>query len=244
MAFKSVEEFNEDRYRNLFRLTDDKESVDVIFLYQSKKDMLVADVHYVKSSEYSGYVHCIGQGCPACKKGIRVQTKLFIPIYNISKDAIEFWDRSMNQGFVSQLDRDIFDKFPNPSEYVFKITRHGEYRDTATRYDIQAVGRNAVMPYAQILAKFQATMPEYYENIVKTVSISELTEMLQSQGADNAVVTQDYVPVPRAGYQSSIPNTYVNATDVVGNSDTSDDPILSEFDDGDDGDSDLPEATF
>ena len=56
MAFKSVEQFNEDRYHNLFRLIDDGESADVIFLYQSKKDMLHATVHYVKFADYMGYV--------------------------------------------------------------------------------------------------------------------------------------------------------------------------------------------
>ena len=227
MAFKSVEQFNDERYRNLFKIPDDGGSADVVFLYQRKADMLVADVHYVKSSNYSGYVHCIGNGCPACKKGIRVQTKLFIPVYNVTKDAIEFWDRNMNSGFLSQLDRDVFDNFPNPSEYVFKVTRHGGYKDKETRYDIVAVGKNSSMPYERIMAKFNATMPDYYENIVKSVSLSELTEMLQASGFDNSAPIPDYVPVPRAGYQSSIPDTFVNAADAVGTP-------ASEEDDADD----------
>lgn len=213
MAFKSVEQFNDDRYHNLFRIPNDGESVDVIFLYQSKSDMLVADVHYVRSSEYSGYVHCCGAGCPACSKGIRVQNKLFIPVYNINKGAIEFWDRTMT--FEPQMQKDVFDRFPNPSEYVFRITRHGAYKDVNTRYDIVAVGRNSLMSYSQILAKFNTKMPDYYENIVKTYLVSDLTRMLVTSGSDNTVVTQDYVPVPRAGYQSSIPDTYVNVADAV-----------------------------
>ena len=213
MAFKSVEQFNDDRYHNMFRIPNDGESVDVIFLYQSKSDMLVADVHYVRSSEYSGYVHCCGAGCPACSKGIRVQNKLFIPVYNINKGAIEFWDRTMT--FEPQMQKDVFDRFPNPSEYVFRITRHGAYKDVNTRYDIVAVGRNSLMSYSQILAKFNTKMPDYYENIVKTYLVSDLTRMLVTSGSDNTVVTQDYVPVPRAGYQSSIPDTYVNVADAV-----------------------------
>ena len=243
MAFKSVQEFTEDRYHNLFRIINDGGTADVVFLYQSKADMLVADVHYVKSANYSGYVHCTGAGCPACKKNIRVQTKLFIPVYNIATGAIEFWDRNMNQGFLAQLDRDVFDKFPNPSEYVFRITRHGGYRDQQTRYDIEAVGRNSSTPYSQILAKFNATMPEYYENIVKSVSVSELTEMLQTSGTDSNSAIPDYVPVPRAGYQSSIPNTYVNASEAVGGTpdvtfDASDvEEDVGDFDEGDSGES-------
>lgn len=241
MAFKSVEQFNDERYRNLFKIQDDGGSADVVFLYQKKADMLVADVHYVKSSSYSGYVHCIGNGCPACKKGIRVQTKLFIPVYNVTKDAIEFWDRNMNSGFLSQLDRDIFDNFPNPSEYVFRITRHGAYKDKETRYDIVAVGKNASMPYDMIMAKFNATMPAYYENIVKSVSLPELTEMMQASGPDNSAAIPDYVPVPRAGYQSSIPDTFVNAADAIGVAS----PEVDDADDSDDGeDTELVKPVF
>lgn len=256
MAFRTVEQYNDDKYRFKFVIQNDNESQDVIFLYQSHKDMLVADVHYVISGEYTGYVHCTGDGCPVCalkrddgKDLIRKQTKIFIPVYNIGKDTIEFWDRSYNQGFVAQLDRDVFSRYPNPSEYVFKITRHGAYRSTDTRYDIRAVANNTLISYEAILAKFNATMPEYYENIVKSASVSELNEMLKSRGTDNSTVSQEYVPIPRAGYQSSIPNTFVNASEALGgSSDTdetsdSDDPILSKFDDKDD-DGELPDPVF
>ena len=243
MAFKTVEQFTEERDRNLFKIPDDGGTEDVVFLYQKKADMLVADVHYVKSSEYSGYVHCIGTGCPACKKGIRVQTKLFIPVYNVNKDRIEFWDRNMNQGFLTQLDTDVFEKFPNPSEFVFRITRHGAYKDRETRYEITAVGRNSTMPYEKILAKFQAQMPDYYENVVRSVSLSELTSMLQASGTDAASAIPDYVPVPRAGYQSSIPNTFVDAASAVGADTTT--PGIEDADDSDDGeDTELVKPIF
>lgn len=240
MAFKSVEQFNDDRYHGMFRLVNDGESADVVFLYQSFKDMMVADVHYIKSSEYSGYVHCTGAGCPACSKGIRVQTKLFIPVYNINKGLIEFWDRTMN--FEPQMEKDVFDRFPNPSEYVFRITRHGVYKDVNTFYDIAAVGRNSTMPYSHILAKFNATMPDYYENIVKSVSVSDLTRLLMAQNNDNSV-NQDYTPIPRSGYQSSIPNTFVNASEAVNvPSETPTTDIVEE--EGDDGSTDLPDPIF
>ena len=252
MAFKSVEQFNDDRYRNLFRLVNNGDSADVVFLYQSMRDMLVADVHYVKSAEYSGYVHCIGDGCPACAKGLRVQTKLFIPVYNINKGTIEFWDRTMK--FEPQMEKDVFQRFPNPSEYVFRITRHGEPNDINTTYEITAVGRNSAMPYQQILTKCNATMPEYYENIVKTVSYSDLTRMLSAQNTESSAVTQDYVPVPRAGYQSSIPNTFVNAAEAVDipsvepSVDTMPEPDFVDATDDDggngDGDTELPNPIF
>jgi len=217
MAFRSVEEYNAEFYRNLFKLNDDGEHADVIFLYHAKKDMLQADVHYIKSNKYTGYVHCCGAGCPACQKKIRVQSKLFIPVYNIYKDGgvIEFWDRNYNKGFELQLDREVFAVSPDPSECVFTITRKGGYKDQNTRYNFVAAGRNNFATYEQILAKFNAKMPDYYENIVKPVSIAELAEMIQADSTTTSAVTQEYVPIPRAGYQSSIPDTYVNAADAV-----------------------------
>ena len=213
MAFKSVEQFNDDRYHGLFRLVNDGDSADVIFLYQSIKDMLVAQAHYIKSADYSGYVHCPGQGCPACGKGIRVQTKLFIPVYNIEKDEIEFWDRNMK--FEPQMEKDVFARFSNPSEFVFRITRHGIPNDINTTYSIEAVGKNTIISYSNALAKFQTKMPDAYEVVIKDVSVTELTAMLQNSGSESNSNMPEYVPIPRAGYSSAMPETFVDAAEAV-----------------------------
>ena len=242
MAFKSVEEFNDNRYHNLFRLINDGEYADVVFLYQSMKDMLVAQAHYVKSSEYSGYVHCCEAGCPACSKNIRVQTKLFVPVYNIKKDAIEFWDRTIK--FEPQLEKDVFSRFPNPSEFVFRITRHGVPNDINTVYSIEAVGKNTLGSYQSILEKFSAKMPDYYSNIIRDVSVPELASMLQ--GGDAAGSMPEYTPIPRAGYQSSIPDTYVGTSEAVTTyTEPEEAPAVPDtFENIADDIDDLPEPTF
>lgn len=250
MAFKSVEEFNDNRYRNLFRLINDEEYADVVFLYRSMKEMLVANVHYInaEASGFRGYVHCCEQGCPACNKGIRVQTKLFIPVYNIVKDSIEFFDRTMK--FEPQLERDVFNRFPNPSEFVFRITRHGQPNDVNTTYSIEAVGNNKVGSYDEILSKFNAKFPDYYSNIVKDMSVFELSNLLQSNNSASSGMP-DYTPVPRAGYQSTIPDAFVDTSSVISNSDSgkSDDSITSLLETSDpetfeDEDSNLPDPIF
>lgn len=178
MAFKSMKDYNEEKFGGLFLLRNDRDYADVIFLYPSVDDVLVADTHYVKSADYSGYVHCCGKGCPACAKGIRVQTKLFIPLYNIKDNEIQFWDRSIR--FENQLNSDVFEKFANPSEYVFRITRNGVAGDVNTTYSITAVGTNNVMKMSDILAAHNAKFPDYYENICKSKSIADLSIMLSS----------------------------------------------------------------
>lgn len=178
MAFKTVKSYNEERFGGLFLLRNDGEFADVIFMYKSEDDVLVADTHYIKSPDYSGYVHCCGSGCPACAKGIRVQTKLFIPVYNITQKELQFWDRSMR--FENQLASDVFAKFPNPSEFVFRITRHGAAGNIDTTYSITAVGKNTFKTYDQILMENNCKCPDYYSKICKEVSISELSNMLSS----------------------------------------------------------------
>lgn len=191
MAFKSMVQYNEERYGNFFTLQNDNNYADVVFLYQSKNDVLVADAHYIKSAEYSGYVHCCGVGCPACARGIRVQNKLFIPLYNINENKIQFFDRSTK--FESQLANDVFDKFPNPSEYVFRITRHGIAGDINTTYQITAVGKTpADLNYAAILARYNATMPDYYSNVIREYSSAELSTMINAD-ASAAVPRDAYV---------------------------------------------------
>lgn len=197
MAFKSIAQYNEDKNKDFFILPNDGDSADVVILFQSADDALVADVHYIKSAEYSGYVHCCGTGCPACAQKLRVQHKIFIPLYNIAKDKIEFWDRTTFM--ESQLQTDVFANYPNPSEYVFRITRHGQANDRDTRYEIRGVGRNSAYPYAKILADHNAVMPAYYEHACKEVDIATLRRMLSNSSA-NPSVEYDYTPTPRGGY--------------------------------------------
>lgn len=209
MAFKTVTQYNEERFGGLFLLRNDGDSANAVFLYQSPEDVLVADTHYIKSAGYSGYVHCTEHGCPACAKNIRVQTKLFIPLFNLSanegKGEIQFWDRSIR--FENQLSKDVFEKYNNPSEVVFRITRHGAAGSVDTTYEIQAVGRNTVMSYHEILAANKATMPAYYENVCKSVTAAELTTMLNSSGDTNSGLPA-YTPTPRV----SVPVADLSAT--------------------------------
>lgn len=183
MGFRSAKEYNEAKYKNWFVLRDDKDYADVIFLYRSYEDVLVADAHYIKSDEYSGYVHCCGRSCPACGKTIRVQQKLFIPVYNIATDEILFWDRSFR--FERQLSDDVFSKYPDPCNYVFRITRNGASGDLNTTYSIQAVGTNKVLSYEAILAKFNVMLPAYYEVICKDMQPAEMSTLLNSVGSNN-----------------------------------------------------------
>lgn len=216
MAFKSITKYNEERKGNFFTLPNDNDSAHVVILYKSKDDVQVADAHYIKSANYNGYVHCCGAGCPACQKGIRVQTKLFIPLLNMDEGKVEFWDRSIY--FESQLAKDVFQNFPNPSEFVFQITRHGEARSMDTKYAISATNSNKSNPIEKIRADYNISFPDAYSEVIKEVSSYELSTML-NQPSDFQQPTTEYTPQPRGSYQqptfTSLPEaTYVAPTPV------------------------------
>lgn len=203
MAFKKLSTYNEERFGRFFLLRNDGDYADVIFMYRSMDDALEANTHYIKSADYSGYVHCNGRTCPACAKGIRVQPKLFIPLYNITTGQLEFWDRTIR--FENQLNIDVFSKYPNPSELVFRIQRHGAAGDVNTTYSIIAVGRNNTASYEEILTKNNASYPEYYENVCKEVSDSEMASMLNQNttAPSGDMKNYNYDMKPRAAYQPS-----------------------------------------
>lgn len=192
MAFKKMTDYNEERYGGMFILRNDGDYADVVFLYNDISDVLVADVHYIKSNDYNGYVHCCGAGCPACAKDIRVQNKLFIPLYNINAKEIQFWDRTVR--FEQQLISDVFEKYSNPSNFVFRITRHGVARDINTTYEIVAIGRNTFKSYDEILAENNAKLPDYYENVCRDINAYDLNKMLSSNNAVNSAYNADSMP--------------------------------------------------
>lgn len=218
MAFKKVKDYNEEKFGGLFRLQNDGDYADVIFMYRSEDDVLVADTHYIKSADYTGYVHCCGRGCAACGKGIRVQTKLFIPMYNIQANEIQFFDRTMR--FEPQLQQDVFSKYPNPSEYVFRITRHGAAGDVNTTYQIVAIARNNIKSYDQICAEQKAVFPDYYEHICKEIDNGTLYSMLNTAQDEVTSTSSDmpeYQIKPRTVVpESSIPEVpEIDEPDVV-----------------------------
>ena len=202
MAFKKMKQVEETIYANRLRLEDDGDSVTGVFLYKDYDDVLVADAHYVKTKHYSGYVHCCEDCCPACKKGIRIQSKLFIPFLVIAEfsegyneDTVVFWDR--NKPFAYQLRKEVFDKYPNPANIMFKITRHGKRGDVNTTYSIIPV-RNFISDIDDVLNSIDVHFPEYYEAIIKDVDVATLSDWLNEGSSDSS---DSYVPSANYSYQ-------------------------------------------
>lgn len=216
MGFRSATTYNEQKYGNKFVLQNDGDFAEVVFLYKSQEEVLIADAHYIKSADYNGYVHCVGHGCPACEKNIRVQQKLFIPMYNITAGEIQFWDRY--PVFLPQLTKDVFSNFPDPSGFVFRITRNGAAGDRNTRYTIAAVGKNPNI-YNQIMTQYKVVMPDYYEHIIKDASVQQLTSWLAVNSPASATYNgelPDYTPQPRVSVTTINQDTVSSAVASIG----------------------------
>lgn len=215
MGFKSMENYDEDRYGGMFRLINDGDYKDVIIMYRGRGDVLEADTHYIKSADFNGYVHCLGKNCPACKKGLRVQPKLFVPLYVISDKEILYFDRSVR--FMSVLDNDVFKNYPNPSEYVFRVTRHGEANSVDTKYTFTAIAKNTVAPYDKILTDLCTSMPGDYYKICKEIDRLTMENAINNPDTASAGSTSDYAASYNAQPRNaaSAPSTpYVPQTSV------------------------------
>lgn len=199
MAFKSLTQYQETKNGDFFTLPNDGDFADVIFLYRDINDVIVAsDVHYLISSEYRGYVDCCGKGCPACNygdRGIRLDNRLIIPLYNIRKDKIEFWDRSTF--FEQVLQKSVFAAYPVPYQIIFRITRRGEARSRDTKYEISPIARNTSMSYDAILSKFGITFPEGYRAVCRSMTAAEMSAILNNTSASTDLPEYGYTPVPR-----------------------------------------------
>ena len=195
MGFKSLNDFNATKYAGKFVLDNDGDQAKAIFLYRNESEVLVGDVHYIRSADYSGYVHCLGRGCPACAKGIRRQTKVFIPMYLMDKDEIVFWDRP--QKFIPQFQFDVLKACPDPCNYVFTVTRHGVHGSIDTRYSLEATNRSN-LSYDEIMSKYNYTFPDFYENICKEVDYTTMNRWLTSGSNGSYGVNGSSLPVYNA----------------------------------------------
>lgn len=230
MAFKSVNDYQEAKYAGKFVLQNNGDHESVVFLYRDESEVLVGEgVHYIKSNDYNGYVHCLGRGCPACSKGLRPQTKVFIPLYLPAQDKIVFWERT--QKFLPQLHQDVFKAYPDPCNYVFVVTRNGEPGSLDTRYHLEPKYKFS-KSYDEVLAHFNYKFPDFYENICKSVDYDTLSEWVNS-GPTRSTYGEsaglpEYKAIPRVSTTPSSLQQSLDSFDTVSESISGDDD--SDFD--------------
>lgn len=182
MAIEKWVESNAKKIGNQFKLLDDGDTANVIFLYRSIEDVLRGSVHYLKASNYTGDVFCLGADCPACKRGVRLKNKLFIPLFNLDSGKFEIW--YIDESFMNVLRTNVFKVYPNPSEIVFQITRHGAHGDVKTQYQIIAIGKNGSHPYDKLIIEQGINIEAGIDEICKEFDAKTITAMLNEYDAN------------------------------------------------------------
>jgi hypothetical protein len=78
----------------------------------------------------------------------------------------------------------VFKLFPNPSEIVFQVIRHGEHGDYKTRYEIVAIGKNGSHPYDELIKEHSINIEAGIDEICKDFDANTITTMLNEYDAN------------------------------------------------------------
>lgn len=138
--------FNIDEAKNygggnssFFSLKEDKATANVRFLINDINDLYGVTVHEVDDNGNKYDVECLRaynepvDNCPLCAAGYKVDTKLFIPLYNENEQRSQVWTRG--KAYFEKLDG--FCARYNPLVSTpFEIERHGKKGDTNTSYEM------------------------------------------------------------------------------------------------------------
>lgn len=220
MAFQSLTDYNDNINHGYF-LIGDGEQTNVIFLLRKPSDIMVNAMHYINTSEYAGYVDCNGKGCAICASGknIPVQLRCFIPVYNMSTNQVEFWDRS--KYWVNKNFPQLFERYADLSQFIFTISRTGSGRDD-TRYQINVAYKNSFKSYDQILQENNISFPQAYTTMCKSFTNAQLNDMLNpTASAGNVSSGNDtgFTPQPRQKYDFNNNQAFVDIPDYSPSSD-------------------------
>lgn len=125
---------------SFFSLKNDRDTARVQLVGDSMKDFPGYSVHEVYDAEgKKRYVNCLREAgdpiglCPFCANRIKLQAKLFIPLYNIDDDEMQVWERGKK--FFGDLSS-YCSHTPHVGEVVTEIERRGKANDTSTTYGL------------------------------------------------------------------------------------------------------------
>ena len=120
-----------------FKLENDKDVAKVRFMYNTIDDVNLDVVHEIEIGDKKRLVSCLRSydepvdNCPLCRECYKPQVKLFVPVYNIDADEVQFWQRG--KSFISQLSG-LFSRYNPLVGTAIEIERCGKKGDQTTKY--------------------------------------------------------------------------------------------------------------
>ena len=145
-SYEEADNYGGNGGHGFFSLANDGDVARVRFMYNKLEDIEGVAVHQIELDGKKRYVNCLREygrpvdDCPLCKKGMFVNAKLFIPVYDIESDTVKIWERGKKFfGKIAGLCSRYAAKDDLVSQ-VFEVERHGKKGDTQTTYEIYPVG--------------------------------------------------------------------------------------------------------
>ena len=129
---------------NFFQLQDDGDTESVRFMFENEKQLseYVYNTHKVTVGEKAKFpnkhVNCLRsyndpiEDCPLCAAGEKTSVRVFIPVYNINAEEVQFFDRP--KGYIAKLQK-LMARYKNFPSHIFDIERNGVKGDKQTTYD-------------------------------------------------------------------------------------------------------------
>ena len=142
-SFEQAEQVSNTRGGGgFFSLKEDKEVAKVRFLFTDAEEVqnkYARSVHEVEVDGKKRWVDCLrGYGdsvdsCPFCKAGRYVNFKYFLPVFNITANTTQVWERGKK--FGGKLSS-ICSRYTPVVNHIFEIERNGKPRDQSTTYEV------------------------------------------------------------------------------------------------------------
>lgn len=164
---------------------------DAAYVSMFTKNGVPVQTHYLEEADgfTAGYVHCIGEGCPACRAGLKPSEFLLLPVFDHITGEVAILRISTARGagkLLTEIGKVM--NLPNPDNYIAKISRPDRYT-----YSVEIKTRSEADPDA--IRKVQAFNAQYNNGeidlaaSITKMSASEMTEhpriakTLQLEGA-------------------------------------------------------------
>lgn len=147
-SYEEADNYGGNGGHGFFSLANDGDVAKVRFMYNKLEDIEGVAVHQIELNDKKRYVNCLREyghpvdDCPLCKKGMFVNAKLFIPVYDIESGQVKIWERGKK--FFGKM-ASLCSRYASKEDlvsHIFEVERHGKKGDTQTTYEIYDVEKD------------------------------------------------------------------------------------------------------
>lgn len=134
-----MELYGNENSNDWLKLSNDGDVARIQFLYGNYNELDTFACHKVKIGEKDRYVSCNRNyddpldACPFCQQGLPIKPVMMLSMYDHNDGKVKIWERGKT--FIKKM-QSLFNRYPDLSNHVFEIERHGAKGDNKTTYDI------------------------------------------------------------------------------------------------------------